>query len=80
MNNTKNQHHVSKIHEYIYKCLQNDQLNDDDLVQIIELVNNYLNLKTISEYAKEYNLSYNGVKNNRNILTLLGHKFVADNL
>jgi len=80
LKNTRNQQHVNKIHEYIYTCLQKDQLNDKDLVQIIELVNNYLNLKTISEYAKEYNLSYNGVKNNRNILTLLGHKFVADNL
>ena len=80
MKNTRNQQHVNKIHEYIYTCLQKDQLNDKDLVQIIELVDNYLNLKTISEYAKEYNLSYNGVKNNRNILTLLGHKFVADNL
>lgn len=52
--------------------------SNDQLVQIIELLGGYLNLMTISEYAKSYNLSYNGVKNNRTIINLFGNKYVID--
>jgi hypothetical protein len=75
----KNQHHIDKIEEYIYKCLQKDELTNENLVQIIERVNCYLDLKTISEYAKENSISYNGAKNNRDVLHLFGCKFIADN-
>jgi hypothetical protein len=34
LNHMKNQHHIDKIEEYVYKCLQKDELNDSDLVQI----------------------------------------------
>jgi len=40
---------------------------------------NILNLKTIPDYAKENNMSYNGVKNNRKIIELFNVKFVIDN-
>ena len=33
--------HIDKIEEYVYKCLQKDELNNNDLVQIIERINNY---------------------------------------
>jgi ribonuclease HIII len=75
----KSQDHIEKIEEYIYKCLQKSELDNTDLVQIIERINSYLNLKTISKYAKDYNKTYNGIKNNRSIITLFGVKFVADN-
>jgi hypothetical protein len=75
----KNQTHVSKIDEYIFKCLQKGELNNDNLVQIIERLNDYLNLKTISKYAKDHNKSYNGIKNNREVIQLFGCKFIADN-
>ena len=52
--------------------------SNDQLVQIIELLGGYLNLMTISEYAKSHNLSYNGVKNNRQIINLFGNKYVID--
>lgn len=35
--------------------------------------------KTISQYAKDNNKSYNGIKNHRKIITLFGVKFVLDN-
>lgn len=75
----KNQYHVSKIDEYIFKCLQKQELNNSNLVQIIERINHYLELKTISQYAKDNNKSYNGVKNNRQIVSLFGVNFIADN-
>ena len=57
--------HINKIDEYIYKTLQNDEM---DLVQLIERINSYANLETITSYAKRNNLSYNGVKKCRNCL------------
>jgi hypothetical protein len=38
-----------------------------------------LNLKTISDYAKENNLSYNGVKKCRENVEIFNVKFVIDN-
>jgi len=71
---------INKIEELIYNHVINDDLNNNDLVQIIELCGKFLNLKTITDYAKENNLSYNGVKNYRNIKLLFNVKFVIDNL
>lgn len=75
----KSEHHIDKIEEYIYKCLQKDELSTDNLVEIIERVNSYLNLKTINNYAKDNKISYNGAKNNRSVLTLFDCRFIAQN-
>ena len=75
----KNTHHVDKIEEYIYKSLQKEELNSVGLVQLIEQLNTYLNLKTIPKYAKDKGISYNGAKNHRQIIELFGCKFIADN-
>ena len=77
---------MSEIAENTYKLLQfvsdkfhNDELNNESLVQIIELCGSYLNLQTISDYAKDKGISYNGAKNNREIKELFNVKFVKDN-
>lgn len=53
--------------------------SNDGLVQLIELAGDYLNLKTIPNYAAFTKLSYNGVKKTRDIRTIKGVKFVIDN-
>lgn len=73
LNNTK------KLVDFIGKKFEDNEINNESLVQICELCGNYLNLKTISNYAKDNNLSYNGVKNHRKITTLFETKFVIDN-
>ena len=45
----------------------------------IELAGDFLNLQTISDYAKENNISYNGAKKFRNNIELFGVKFVIEN-
>jgi len=75
----KNEHHVERINEYIYKSLQKEELNSVGLVQLIEQLNTYLNLKTLPNYAKDNGISYNGAKNNRHVIELFGCKFIADN-
>ena len=62
------------------KFLHEKEYDNSLLVQIIESCGAHLNLKTISDYAKDNRLSYNGVKNNREIIELFNQKFVIDNL
>ncbi len=54
-------------------------LDNEDLVQIIELAGSYLNIATISDYAKQNNISYNGAKKYRTIKKIFNTKFVIDN-
>lgn len=65
--------------ERFEKFIINGNSEPEYLVQIIELAGNYLNLQTISDYAKEFGISYNGVKKTRNIKELFNVKFVIDN-
>ncbi|MEK0369720.1 MAG: hypothetical protein QQN55_00995 [Nitrosopumilus sp.] len=76
---TKTNKHKVKIQEYISKVVMKSNLSNDDLVQIIELCGSFLNIKSIPDYAKENNISYNGVKKCRNVVEIFGNKFVIDN-
>jgi hypothetical protein len=66
----------SKIIINIDKGLEMNILQKEDVVQIIEHCGKKLNLSTISNYATENNMSYNGVKNFRNTIKLFNVKFV----
>ena len=50
----------------------------EGMVQLIELVGMYLNIKTIPKYAKENQMSYNGVKKFRTVKTIFNVKFVIN--
>lgn len=68
-----------KLKAFIFQKFQDGELDNNTLVQLIEQAGKYLNLKTVSDYAKSHNMSYNGVKNNRKIVELFNVKFVIDN-
>jgi hypothetical protein len=68
-----------KILLNIYKGMENNMLSNDDLVQIIEQCGNFLNLQTVSDYARDHKISYNGAKNYRDKVNLFGVKFIVDN-
>ena len=70
---------TKKLINFIGDKLHKGELDNDSLVQLFELIGDYSNLMTISDYAKYHNLSYNGVKKNRKIINLFGTKFVIDN-
>ena len=70
---------LSDIQHNISESVHEGKLSNEDLVQIIELAGSYLNLQTISVYSKEKGISYNGAKNNRQVETIFGCKFVIDN-
>jgi hypothetical protein len=64
----------------LQQMITTEDVSNAFLVQLIELGGEYLNLSTIPDYAKKNNLSYNGVKNNREIKQIFNVKFVIDNL
>lgn len=71
---------TTKLLSFVAEKFEKNELNNDSLVQLIELCGNYLNLQTIPEYAKDNNLTYNGVKKFRNVVILFSTKFVIDNI
>jgi hypothetical protein len=68
-----------KILLNIHKGMDNNMLSNDDLVQIIEQCGSYLNIKTIPDYAKENNISYNGAKKYRKVSKIFNVKFIIEN-
>mgnify|MGYP003661651131 CR=1 FL=1 len=71
--------HLGKLKEYISKTTMKGELDNDGLVQIIELCGGLLNLKSIPQYAKDNDISYNGAKKCRNVIEVFGNKYVVDN-
>lgn len=70
---------TSKLLLFISEKFEKDEIDNDSLVQLIELAGGYLNLKTISGYAKANKMSYNGVKKFRKVISVFNVKFVIDN-
>lgn len=68
-----------KIILNIMKGMENDILSNIDLIDIIESAGSFLNLRTISDYSKQNNITYNGAKHHRDQIQLFGVKFVIDN-
>lgn len=66
---------INRLGKYIHE----NGMSDEALVQLIELTGSFLNLMTISDYAKANNLSYNGVKHHRKIVKMFNVKFVIEN-
>ena len=66
---------ITRFEKYIF----DGNVSNEELVQIIEVCGQYLNLKTISDYCKVNNISYNGAKNFRTKIELFGVKFIIDN-
>ena len=68
-----------KIILNIMKGMKQNMLSNTDLIEIIEAAGSFLNLRTILDYAKQNNISYNGVKNFREKIELFNVNFVIDN-
>lgn len=56
------------------------EFTKQELVQIIELTVHKLDLKTISNYSRCNNISYNGAKNHREHVEVNGVKFVCEGI
>ena len=66
---------INKFIKYVTK----NKVTKTFLVEIFKLSGYFLNIKTISDYSRENNLSYQGTKKCRNIITIHNVKWVIDN-
>lgn len=74
----------NKIKEHLGKRLHNSELTNYEMVELIDTIGKYLNLKTIANYAADEKVSYNGVlariKSGKvKEYELFGVKFIIDN-
>jgi len=80
MEKVKIQENTNKLIEFVSKKFEAGELDNNSLVELFKHTGNYLNLETISKYAKSHGMSYEGVKKGRRIEKIHGVKFVIDNL
>ena len=76
---TKTQENTKKLIEFISRKFETGELDNNSLVEVFKANGRYLNLQTISDYAKDHNMSYEGVKKFRRVETIYNVKFVIDN-
>jgi len=69
------QHALNKLGQSIHE----GKWSNDGLVQLIELLKDFLNPITIQEYANTHGLSYNGVKKQNKAVLLFNQKYIIDN-
>lgn len=50
----------SQLRDKIFSNYENGAVSDEQLVQTIELAAMHLNLRTVTNYAKSNNITYNG--------------------
>ena len=61
------------------ESIQSGKWTNAGLVQLIELCGDFLNIKTIPNYAKENQISYNGAKKFRNKVKIFNVNFIIEN-
>lgn len=79
MNNSTKSTNGEKLLSFLDSKMNDGQFTNEDLVQFIESAGKYLNLQTIANYANEHKMSYNGVKEFREVREIFKVKFVIDN-
>lgn len=79
MEQSKIQENTRKLIDFIHRKFQSGEIDNNSLVELFKQTGEYLNLKTISDYARDNNMSYEGVKKGRRIEEIYGVKFVIDN-
>lgn len=70
----------SELQDKIFRNYEAGAITDAQLVQLIELASQYLNLQTLSNYAKSEGISYNGAKKRKiSTVEIDGVKFIINN-
>lgn len=79
MEQAKIQDNTTKLIDFVTRKFESQELDNNSLVELFKRAGMYLNLQTVSDYAKTHNMSYEGVKKCRKIEVIFGVKFVIDN-
>lgn len=70
---------MNEVAKKFHKWLYSEHPKNSDVLQIIELGIEFLDLKTLTQYAQDNNMSYNGAKSQKDKITLFGKVFLSDN-
>ena len=68
-----------QIRERLFELIHNGEIEKADLVQIFEHTGAILNAQTLSNYARENGISYNGAKRQKETASIDGVKFIIKN-
>ena len=71
---------INELKEELFRQYEEGYVLDSEFVQIFEQIAAYLNLKTITNYAKANKISYNGaLKRKTKNVTIDNQTFIIDN-
>lgn len=70
---------TDKLVNFVATKFEQGELNNDSLIELFKVMGQYLNLQTISDYAKANGLSYQGAKTCRHVEEIFGVRFVVEN-
>lgn len=79
MEQAKIQENTKKLIDFVSRKFEAGELDNNSLVELFKHTGIYLNLQTISDYARDHKMSYEGVKKFRKVEEIYGVKFVIDN-
>jgi hypothetical protein len=67
------------LNNLITNCVESGNATNDQMVECIQLLSDYLCLTTPKEYAKQKGIKFQSVYKGKKPITILGRKFVIDN-
>lgn len=71
---------INNLQKELFIQYQDGYISDNDLVQIFEQIAAFLNLRTITNYAKANRITYNGaLKRKLNKVAIDNQTFIIDN-
>jgi hypothetical protein len=68
-----------KFNELITNCVESGNATNEELVEGIQQLSDYLCLITPKEYAKQKGIKFQSVYKSKKLVTILGRKFIIDN-
>jgi predicted transcriptional regulator len=67
------------LNELIANCVESGNATNEQMVECIQLLSEYLCLITPKEYAKQKGIKFQSVYKSKKTVTILGKKFIIDN-
>jgi hypothetical protein len=67
------------LNNLITNCVESGNATNEQMVECIQLLSDYLCLTTPKEYAKQKGIKFQSVYKGKKPITILGRKFVIDN-
>jgi predicted transcriptional regulator len=67
------------LNNLITNCVESGNATNEQMVECIQLLSDYLCLTTPKEYAKQKGIKFQSVYKGKKPISILGKKFIIDN-